>query len=152
MANLINAQLSQEDQQAILAALDSIKEKLPFMVSLSPRQRQTLPKMDDARRPFVEKALEYGEKEPNIVPPYLDLDGMKNDLEIFRQLQTIARDCNRLSEMISDTLVAASSDAYSAALTMYNSSKMAAANSVPGMDTVVADLKKLFENKSSSES
>lgn len=42
--NRISAALSQADQQAVLAAVQTIREKLPFLIDLSPEERR-------ARRP-----------------------------------------------------------------------------------------------------
>ncbi|NJM16545.1 MAG: hypothetical protein HC896_15270 [Bacteroidales bacterium] len=60
-------------------------------------------------------------------------------------MQIIHRESNRLSEMISDTLLAAGTDAYTAALSIYSSAKMAAKENIPGIDTIVDDLKRQFE-------
>ena len=41
--NRISAALSQADQQAVLAAVNTIREKLPFLIDLSPDERRSLP-------------------------------------------------------------------------------------------------------------
>ena len=48
--NRIDATLSPEDQAAVLAALATIKKKLPFLIDISPDERSSLPKMGDKSR------------------------------------------------------------------------------------------------------
>lgn len=59
--------------------------------------------MDDNRAPFVAKCSHYGLSEPNVVPPYVDLNELKRDLDLFNNLQSIAREINRLADMVNDT-------------------------------------------------
>ena len=103
--------------------------------------------MDDSRSPFVGKCLQYALAEPNIVPPYVNLDELRSDLELFNNLQNIACEINRIADMISDTRIAAGTDAYVAALSVYNSVKQASKMNVPGTKPIFDDLKKLFEVK-----
>ena len=56
--NRISATLSQADQQAVLSAINTIRQKLPFLIDLSPEERHTLPKMGDKSRGFVSQALD----------------------------------------------------------------------------------------------
>jgi hypothetical protein len=56
--NRISATLSQADQQAVLSAINTIREKLPFLIDLTPEERRTLPRMGDRSRGFVSQALE----------------------------------------------------------------------------------------------
>jgi hypothetical protein len=54
-----------------------------------------------------------------------------------------------LAEMVADSRTAAGSDAYTAALAIYNSAKTAAKQGVPGTQTIVDELGKLFEGQGS---
>jgi hypothetical protein len=45
--NRISASLSQADQQAPLSAINTVREKLPFLFDLSPEERHALPKTCD---------------------------------------------------------------------------------------------------------
>lgn len=45
--NRVSATLSEADQQAVLAAIETIRQKLPFLIDLTPEQRRSLPKMGD---------------------------------------------------------------------------------------------------------
>ncbi len=72
--------------------------------------------MDDSRIPFVQKCLQYARKENRIVPPFVDIDELDKDFALFTNLQNVARDIDRLNDMIKDTRIAAGTDAYLASL------------------------------------
>jgi hypothetical protein len=61
----ISAQLSQADRDAVMAAIATIKAKLPFLIDLSAEERKALPKMGDKSRAFVSKAMEVATQNPD---------------------------------------------------------------------------------------
>lgn len=151
MSNYISAELTQEMINKVTADLADIQNSLPFILKLSPSVKKSLPKLEDTRSPFVSKCLFYARKEPKILPPYTDLDELERDLKLFNNLQNIAKEIDRLADMINDTRIAAGSDAYTAALTIYNSAKQAAKMNVPGTKSIVDDLKTTFETMPASK-
>jgi hypothetical protein len=64
----ISATLTQADREAVMTAVATIKEKLPFLIDLTADERKALPKMGDKSRAFVTKALEVGTQNPNFLP------------------------------------------------------------------------------------
>lgn len=148
MSNYISAEITQEMINKVTTSLAEIQNGLPFILKLSPSVKKSLPKLEDSRSPFVSKCLFYARKEPKILPPFTDLDELERDLKLFNNLQNIAKEIDRLSDMINDTRIAAGSDSYTAALTIYNSAKQAAKMNVPGTKAIVDDLKTTFESVS----
>lgn len=55
--NRISTSLSQADREAVIAAVSTIREKLPFLMDLTTEERRSLPKMGDKSRAFVSKTL-----------------------------------------------------------------------------------------------
>ena len=51
--NQISASLTPANRQAVMDAIATIKDKLPFLVDLTTEERRTLPKMGDKSRAFV---------------------------------------------------------------------------------------------------
>lgn len=145
MSDYISAEITQEVINQITTDLADIRAKLPFSIKLSAAVKKSMPKLEDARSPFVSKCLFYARKEPKIIPPFTDLDELERDLNLFNNLQNIAKEVNRLADIVNDTRIAAGSDAYSAALTIYNSAKQAARMNIPGTKAIVDDLKTSFE-------
>ena len=152
MKNYISAQLTNEKMEKIKSLLGQIEEELPFLINLSPSERQAIPTMDNVRKPFVEKALSYGQSIGEIVPAYVDLEELKRDLDLYEKLQEINRKIGPMAEKVDDTTKAVSADAYGVGLTIYTSSKMAQKNGYPGIDGVVDDLKSFFNRTRTEDS
>jgi len=148
MPNYISAVLSEEDQKKILDHFSEIRKILSFKVDLTSSQKKSMPMLDDGRRPFAEKSLMYGTNEPRIVPPYTDLAELKKDLALYDAVKPIDMEANSVAELISNIRMAAGSDAYVAALSIYNSAKGAAKSGISGTKVIADDLSKLFEIKS----
>lgn len=104
-------------------------------------------KVDDARLPFVEKTIEYGRQQPKIVPPFTSLDEYSRDLALYKSLQNIDRELSSLSEMVKDTRTAAGTDVFQAALSIYKSTKGAVKMGIPGTQSMVDEMSKLFNNQ-----
>jgi len=151
MKGLISAELTNAVVTEILGHINAIKALMPWLLGLTTDERKTIPKMDDGRFPFVQKSITYGEQRSEILPPYVDIPELKLDLELFKQLEEVTRSVVQLAEMVSDTRMAAGSDAYVVALQIYNTVKMAAAAKIPGTDVIVKDLAKLFAHQSKTD-
>lgn len=49
----VSATLATKDRDAVLQAIATIKEKLPFLIDLSAEERKALPKMGDKRLSLI---------------------------------------------------------------------------------------------------
>jgi hypothetical protein len=123
MENRIDAALSAADKQAVLDAVALIKTKLPFLIDLTVEERKALPKMGDKSRAFVAQALTLAEQDDSYLPRSFDVAEMRQDVELTEQMSPIVTAVMQLSEMLDDTYTLAGSDAYSAALVVYQSAK-----------------------------
>ena len=146
--NRISASLSQADQQAVLAAVNTIREKLPFLVDLTPEERHVLPKMGDSSRGFVSQALNVATQNADILPRSFDLDEMRKDLELLAALQPIMTALSQLSELVEDTHMAVGSEAYTSALFIYQCARSAGKGSA--LDGALDALGQRFARKTRS--
>lgn len=121
--NRTAATIAETDVAAILQAIDTIKSRLPFLIDLSPEERQALPKMGDKSQAFVRKALDLVQQDISFMPRSFEVEPMEQDVALFDSLQTVALALNRLTESVNDTLVVAGNEAYTAALVVYKSAK-----------------------------
>ncbi|WP_321375546.1 hypothetical protein [uncultured Draconibacterium sp.] len=152
MDNKINFTIPPEVTTQVNEALAGIATLLkPYLLALSPDERRALPKMSDKTLPFVVKALDYVSREPQFAPPYLNVEGLTNDMTVHSQLTPILRQVRILSDNLDDTTMEAGAESYVAALMYYNSVKMAAKMDIPGAKSIYDDLSKRFE-KTTSES
>ena len=145
MANQFNQDLAAAKLQRIQDALDVLKTELgPVLISLTPAERKSMPRMGDKTVAFVQKAADYATTTPAFVPPFVRLDELKQDaagvaalLPILRQLQQLALDTD-------STAMVAGSEAYVNALTIYQNIKFLAENKQPGAQAAFDDLKARF--------
>ena len=135
---LAQAQTKIQEVQALLA---------PYMLALTPEERRELPKMGAKTISFVEKAFDFAQQNPNLVPPYLDLAAFGVDFNDAHGLWTVHNMVQQVEEGIADTEMLAGSEAYQAALVFYKSVKMAAAQDVPGARAVYEELKSRFPQR-----
>ena len=144
--NQFSTTLTPADRDAVMAAIATIKEKLPFLIDLTPEQRKSLPKMGDKSRAFVSKALEVAAQNPDFLPRNFDLDEMRKDVQLFEQLYPLVLSLTQLQELVDDTCVAVGSEAFAAALLVYNYAK--ASGEGTGLNTLVEDMGQRFARKS----
>lgn len=117
--NRISATLSAADATAVMDAINTIRTKLPFLLDLTPEERHTLPKMGDKSRAFVSQALEVAKQNPDILPRSFSVAEMSSDVELADALQPIRIALNQLQELVEDTSMQVGSEAYTAALLVY---------------------------------
>lgn len=123
MENRITAELSAADQDKVLDFITQIRAALPFLIDLSPEDRQALPKMGVKSRAFVSQALQLAEHDDSYLPRSFDVAEMKRDVALAESLYPIMVALKQLSEFVDDTYVQVGSEAYTAALVVYQSAK-----------------------------
>lgn len=138
----ISATLAQKDRDAVLQAITTIKEHLPFLIDLSNEERKSLPKLGDKSRAFVSKALEVATQNPEFLPRSFDLEEMRKDVQLFEALYPLLLSLTQLHELVDDTSLAVGSEAYAAALQVYNYAKASGQGS--GLETVVEEMGQRF--------
>ena len=122
----------------------------PYIISLSKDERKKRPKMGDGTFPFVQKALDYSQSNPEFAPVYFNQEQLANIITVWNQLNSIFRPIQQLFSNLDDTTLEAGSEGYSMALTYYNSIKQAAKEGVPGAKPIYEDLKKRFVHSTTS--
>lgn len=147
--NLISSSIPAETLAVINSSLSAINTSLAtiLLFNLTGSERQSLRTMGDKSLAFVQKALEYAENNPALMPPYLDLSEAKKDFSLSRDLYGILQQINTLQRAVEDTMMVAGSEAYDAALIFYNSVKGASRVNVPGSEAVYNDLQQRFAVK-----
>jgi hypothetical protein len=146
--NLISLNIPQADIDAIKDALQVLETKLlPHLVELTNDEKVELPKMKDKTMAFVLKATDHAEHNPKLAPAYMDVVELRKDLkavELFRNFQI---PLEKINKALDDSITIAGSEAYTSALSFYNTVKMGAKMNVSGAQEVYEDLKVRFENQ-----
>lgn len=146
--NRVSATLGETERLAVLAAIETIRQKLPFLIDLTPEERRTLPKMGDKSRGFVAQALEIATLNPDILPRSFDVGEMRNDVELLDALLPVVSAVSQLNELVEDTYMAVGSDAYAAALLVYQYAR--AAGKGMALDSALDGMGQRFARKSRS--
>ena len=60
ITNRVSTTLSTSDQEAVLAAIGVIEQKLSFLIDLTTAERVQMAKLGDRSEGFVRKAVEIG--------------------------------------------------------------------------------------------
>jgi hypothetical protein len=151
MENKIDVSVAQETQTQVLQELATLKALMPFLIKLSKKQRDALHKLSDGRKPFVEKGLYYGTSNTELNPGEEMLDACNNDFSLYTFLNNVEQELLQLLEMVHDTKQLAGAEALTVASYIYSVAKLKLKLGAPGMQSVVDDLGKLFEQTSGTD-
>jgi hypothetical protein len=145
--NRVSATLPQADLDAILAAVQTMRDKLPFTTELTIDERKAMPKLGDKSRAFVKKTLELAVQNPGVLPRDFDIEEMRKDVLLFEAMYAIQQSLTKVKESVDDTVTAVGSEAYVAALLVYNYAKSSGVGTA-GLDAVIDELGQRFARKS----
>ena len=145
--NRISAVLLAADKTAILAALDTIRTKLPFLVNLTAMERRKLAKMSDKTLAFDEKCAAYMTAHAELVPSYVNMTEYNKDRALRLALLDIDQQLKQVVEGVDDTMMLCASEAFTADLSFYQNVRQAAQRGVVGADTIYQDLKQRFPGR-----
>lgn len=147
-SSIISEQVINEATQLLNNALTVLK---PHLIALTSAERQSLPKMSDKTRPFVEKIKYYCETEPQFIPPFMDVEALETDLQNYHNLVPLLRLAKQLGSGLDDTVLKTGGDCYRNALNYYNSTKLGTRTGVPKAKTIHGDLSKRFYKNRNNE-
>lgn len=144
--DLIKGEISPEQLQAVLQAIQDIQTNLPFLIDLTTDERRSLPKMGDKSRAFVDQGLVLALQNVSILPRNFDPEEYRRDVALVRQLESIVLYMRQLMKRLEDTYLAAGSDAYGQTLVVYQAAKLAGKDG--SLDEHLDSLGRRFARKS----
>jgi hypothetical protein len=142
--NRISAALSDADKTAILQKITEIRTLLPFLVNLTPDERQTLPKLGEKTLGFDEKCAGYMAANPKLVPGFVEVDELAKDRALRSPLAEVVRELDALTQSVDDTVTLVGHEIYMAELAFYQNVRQAAKRGISGAQPVYDDLKDRF--------
>ena len=137
----ISATLSPDDQQAIRAAVETLHQKLPFLIDLTTDYRRAIAKLGDKTQGFVQKAWEIANEHEHMFAQAF-LDEMRKDAQLLDALSPIERSIQTPAKKLNDTKMQVGAEAYAAARTVYAATKTPLSEAA--MRTAADDLGKRF--------
>ena len=120
--NTISATVSIDDQQAIRAAVETLRQKLPFLIDLTMEERKAIAKLGDKTQGFVQKAWEIANEHEHLFAAVF-LDEMRKDAQLLDVLSAIELSIQTLAKKLNDTKMQVGAEAYAAARTVYSVTK-----------------------------
>lgn len=147
----ITATVSDADVAAIKAAIATIQQKLPFLISLTPDERKSLPKSGPNSLSFVENAQVAAQNNPSILPGSFDATGFGSHVDLFAVLTDVNTSIAQLASEVDDTRLAVGSEAMNDARKVYDYVK-AAVKDTPGLKPVADQLGERFQHASAAKS
>ena len=146
--NLVNAELPAADAVEIDTAIETIKSKTNFTISLTPEEKAGLVKMGNVFRQPVVIAMNVVTEHPEIMPGTFDVANFKKDYNLVLALQPISQKLHVLLQAIDDTIMAAESDSVTAMLEVYGEVKTHK-DKLPGLNAVYNEMRTFFPRKRS---
>jgi len=144
--NLVNAVFATADQDWVIQTLKSANDRMPFLLGLTPEQRQGQAKMGDKTVTFVEKALRAAELNPTLIPAAVDVAGLRKDVELVRGLLPVLDLLAKLHERVDDTITESGSEAFATALEIYHYLQGSQKNT--DLDEALKDMGQRFARRS----
>jgi hypothetical protein len=128
--NLISAEINTEQSAAAVSKIEELSALLThaLTISLTANERNGMLKMGDKTLAFIQKALEYAQQSPSLIPMFLNLAEAQKDYKLAAGLYVIQQKLGALLRAVEDAGMVAGGEAYDAALNFYNSLKGARAN------------------------
>lgn len=150
MNNLIDVNLSAVNKESAFGGISDAKLAMPYLIKLSDDDRKSLQMMDDGRKPFVEKCIEYASHNPVLDPGSGLIEHAPNDISLFSFLSTVENELLQLLEMVHDTKQLAGAEAYEVARMVYLKAKMNVQLGIPGSQSIVDELGQLYKQNGAS--
>jgi hypothetical protein len=144
----IDIDFSAADLADTLSAFEAIRQKLSFLVGLTPDERRRVAKLGRKSQTFVVQALDAATQYSNLMPGCLNVDEARRDLALFDALHPVLQSINQLKELVEDTQMLAGSEAYEAARVAYASIKTIGKSM--GLDEVKDELAQQFRKQRKS--
>ncbi len=142
--NRISAVLSDADKTAILAAITTIKTKLPFLVTLEIKERKSLRKLASKRQGYAKSTADGVKAFPNAMPNTFPTAEYLKDANLMAALSDIAPLLMGLAANLDDTLMQLGSELLTSTDFAYGYLKSAAkqdSNVKPIVEKIAAALK-----------
>lgn len=130
--NRVNTVIDDVTMDALKRGTQSLLDNMPFLVALTDEERLSLSGLDISNKVFVEEAFDYLSSNPGIMPPAVNAANLKNDLELYNQLDTVESWLQNVLNQVSDTKRLAAHEAYSSSLMIYKLLSVFSQTGVPG--------------------
>lgn len=142
--NRVSATLPAADVTAVLAAVNTIKTKLPFLISLQPAERKKMRKLGQKRQGYFQDVADTVNAFPTALPANFQTAEYIKDIALMDALVQVSPQLLGLASNLSDTLMQLGSELLANSDTAYGFLKTAAksdSNIKPSIQKIARGLK-----------
>jgi hypothetical protein len=147
LPNRLDVAISNQQSTDVNAALQTILTALPFLITLTPKERQQMPGINNSNKTFVENTVLQMKAMGNVLPPYLAPAPIEKDLNVYKETDAWITVLEKLLEQLKDTRQIAGYECYHAALAFYRLLEPMEKAGVPGAKAAREELRKRFADQ-----
>ncbi len=144
--NMLSDTMPPEDHTAALTGIKTVESLIAsFALTLPPEERMHMARVGVKAIDFSGKSYDYGIKNPELVPKYLDMNEFGNDITLTDQLGELINHMVPLVDKLIDTHAVVAAESYAQGRILYHHIKNAANANVPGAAAIAKELAKTFD-------
>lgn len=117
--------LTAEQKADILKKVQELKSLMPFLVSLSAKERQAFRKLGGKRKGYVDDIRKITKANPKAIPPSIDLVEFDKDANFYSDISEVMENLLPIFEGVQDTTLAVGAEAVRTASLCHGSLKIA---------------------------
>ena len=148
--NRISLEITDAQKAAVSAATTELATAIKeFNVVISRDELKSFQTIGDTRLPFVEKVAQYAASNPEFLQPNADVPEFRKDLKTFKDAREMVRPVRQIVDNLEATMRVGGGEALKFSRDFYASLQLHAKMGVPGAQTILDDLRPLFEARAS---
>lgn len=151
MANIRNNRLDvtipAQDMAAAQQHFSDLRSLFPFLMGLATGEKATRTGIQVDNKQWVLDCLNEMEQDSSFLPSFLRPNLVKNDIELFEQLEVLRVETMDFLDRLNDTQFLAGAEAYSVCLIYYQILETAARAGIAGADERYNRLKGRFQGQ-----
>ena len=145
--NRVSATLSDADKAAVLAAIATIKSKLPFLVGLDESARKELPRLGTKTVGYDQDCRAGMTARPDLIPSFVNQPELAKDRALWEPLGEIQTELAVLFQSVQDTFDVIGSEIFDADRAFHANVREASNRGVPGAKAIYDQIKVRFPGR-----
>jgi hypothetical protein len=138
--NMIDAELTQENEDLAIQHVRDGRSLLPFLVGLPAKEIRRMPKLGDSYVEFVNRMRYHAQMFPKYFPADITLEIFNRDYDLNERLQRVSKVVKSFDKDLDDTILLLKSEFYKASRLYYSNAKTAGKAGDKDAERIAKDL------------
>jgi hypothetical protein len=143
----VSAVMTPDQMNQARAAIQTLTNLMPFLISLSDDERDSLYSMGTANVPFVQGAYHAVQTVPHIFPPTLDVTEFGRDTALYANMHELKILFESFFDKFIDTYDEVGAEGLFTSRFVYKQIKIADESGTPGLKSLLAMLAERFKGQ-----